>query len=142
MRPVRESICTEQGQPVGSDPAPNSVSADYSQEAPSFGIRGPVRQLLRAYGDRRFEFPPTRLNLLLFLLYVNGKPSTLMSWCRDASTLAADQLETDRSRRRINAFAMEMNVFLVRQRCDRRIPTMRSWDRHGTDPEKNAGTPP
>src|SRR6266404_8433407 len=36
-----------------------------------------VRQLLRAYGDRRVEFPPTRLNCLLFDF---GKPSTLMSW--------------------------------------------------------------
>jgi hypothetical protein len=58
MLPARESICTEQAQPTGSDPAPNSVSADLAQEPPSFGIRGPVRQLLRAYGDRRFEFSP------------------------------------------------------------------------------------
>jgi hypothetical protein len=28
MRPARESICTEQAQPIGIDPAPNSVSAD------------------------------------------------------------------------------------------------------------------
>jgi hypothetical protein len=70
-----ESICTQQGQPMGSHPAPNSVSADWAQEPPSFGIRGNVRQLLRAYGDRRFEFSPTRPNLLLFDF---GKPSTFL----------------------------------------------------------------
>ena len=43
MRPVRDSICMEQGQPIGSDRTPNSVSADWALEPPSFGIRGPVR---------------------------------------------------------------------------------------------------
>jgi len=59
-----------------------------------------------------------------------------------AQALAAPHCGRTKPRRHINTFAMEMNVFLVRQRCDRRIPTMRSWDRHGTDPEKNAGTSP
>jgi integrase len=46
----------------------------------------------------------------------------LESPTRRLSSLAADPLETDRSRRHINAFAMKMNVFLVLQRMRSSYP--------------------